>query len=348
LLCYFINNYLFIIINSLNHTKYNIFLVLCVVYYINFLTYNYITVYFIVFFNYIFVLKKWSHIDLNLVYGLVNIHPLFFYLSLFILTINIFCKTNKLFYTKLLTILFISLCAMFFGGFWSTGNSSWGFFWLNDPIELVLLFIILLSLAYIHCSFLFKNYYIFLFLFLIIILYLMIFRVGFIKTRHNFFNVKVINNIFLINIIFFYFSKIKLNILYLFMLFYTNLIIFTLFFIYTIKKYFHLYCKKIIVQHILITSLFVVFLKSKENNISMFFFKTNTFNTHNIFFFFNNYNNFYNFFFFKNYYLTKFFLINLNVFSFKKLSFLFFVFVSYWNYILLMFFLISTLKIVPK
>lgn len=317
------------------------------IHYINFFMNTYVMVYFFIFESFNINIKKCTSIDFSLVYGLTNIHPLFFYASLISILLVIFSKSNTKIYIKVINIFYLSLYSMYLGGFWGLGNSSWGFFWLNDSIELVLVFTIVLITSYIHMQLTVKNYILFLFIFIFITLYLIFFRFSLLTTRHNFFNIKSINNILILNLIFFFFQKIKFNLSYINILLYNNLKILFLNLLYFFKKYFYLYSKSHIFYHVSIFSFIMLFLKYRENNISIFY-KVKSYWVNNFFYFFENYNTFYNFIFSKNLYLYKFFLSNLYLYKFKKIIFYFFIFLSYWNYIYLMFFLTSTLKIVPK
>lgn len=341
---YFINNIIYILIIFLNQTKNNFFILISLLYYFNYFSFNYFSLGCWLIYKLKLNVYTCEFININLIYGLANTHPLFFYMTILFLFINFFLLSNLIIYFKVINILYISLITMFLGGLWSTGNSSWGFFWLNDPIELVLLFIIILILIFIHAQKKKNNYYNLIFIFLTIILYLFFFRLGFILTRHNFFNLKTISNTFIFFIFLFFTLHYYMPWFLLFL--YNNLVFLTLYVIFFYKKYLYTYTKKNITYHILIFSLIILFLKYKENNISIFLDKNN-FNN-NYFFFFEKYNYFFNYFYIKGNFNYKFFLSSLSVYSIKLLTFNFFSFLSYWNYIFLMLFLISTLKIVPN
>lgn len=126
----------------------------------------------------------------SLLVGTVVIHPILFYISLVIFCCKFFFKTKNAFFNimpislKLLTLLlFITLSL---GGFWSLQSNTWGYFWVNDAVEWALLFLVcytLLRLHFLITTTLFVNVNLF---FFIIFTFLILIRLNFIPTRHNF------------------------------------------------------------------------------------------------------------------------------------------------------------------
>lgn len=126
----------------------------------------------------------------SLLIGTVLIHPVMFYICLIIFLTK--CYYNHCFnyitysrLTRTTLIIFLTL-TMFLGGFWATQSNSWGYFWVNDLVEWVLLFIILLSILSIHQWFLNNAEYNFFYLELLLLNILVFIRLGFLSTRHSF------------------------------------------------------------------------------------------------------------------------------------------------------------------
>jgi hypothetical protein len=126
----------------------------------------------------------------TLLVGTVTIHPILFYISLSIF----FCKflfKNKFSYTNTIVISLKSLTLLLFltlslGGFWSLQSNMWGYFWVNDAVEWTLLVLVCYVLLRIHVlttTTLSINYNLF---FFIIFTFLILIRLNFVPTRHNF------------------------------------------------------------------------------------------------------------------------------------------------------------------
>lgn len=126
---------------------------------------------------------------LELLVGYNNIHPFLLYISYLLIFFRIGVKESFIF-SKWKTVLYIAILVLLLGGYWGLNNAVWGFFWVNDLIEWILVCLITVVLVVIHS----KNnntqvtrLFIFLF-FLTLILYLS--RYGLVFTRHNFFNIR--------------------------------------------------------------------------------------------------------------------------------------------------------------
>lgn len=187
----------------LNHTWWNYFLI----FFLSLIIYkrqNFFFFFFLSFFLYLSNLKL-KYIPITLLVGYNNVHPLLFYITLilFFNTLYIEC----FFISKKLNIFFLSTFTLILGGLWGVGNSVWGFFWVNDQIEFILLLYICLQLIKLHiyCTksirLLISNF------FFLLIFFLLILRWGLVFTRHNFINLKFFINFFK----FFFFFFLSFN-----------------------------------------------------------------------------------------------------------------------------------------
>lgn len=290
-------------------------------------------------------------INTSLLVGFNNIHPFLFYISFTLIIYNI------LFFNKFLNystqrIYIVIIVSLLLGGLWGLGNSAWGFFWLKDPIEVLLLLLFLLSMFIIHTNFTYHNFYtiITFFIFLVISLYSL--RNGFIFTKHNFFNINLRKNIviyicyIILGIIFI--DKVYLQLFFIisciFNFFQYSFNFTALYFSKNIINIYHKHNLKIL--HIFLFSFYFIWLKYRENNLSVYsfliYYKVLLFNYYltltqvynlselyifKILLFFNN-NNFY-------------------LYSFK-LNFFTYINISYISFFLATLLLISNLKIVSK
>lgn len=336
---------LYLLISYLNHKYFNYFILFLV---FNFLYkyHNYFFIIIVYFFYYTINLYslKIQLIPTSLLVGLNNIHPLLFYFSFIFYLFFIFRIFT--FNLKLINIFYLSCVSLILGGYWGLGNSVWGFFWVNDNIEVILLSYICLLLVVIHNYSINLPLFVFMYFYLIINIYLL--RINFTFTRHSFFNFNKIENIYIYTCFFFLTNPLFLILnfffnFYLFniKLFYIN--IFLVIFINLIVSYFYKFSFKNIIIHITFFSLYISWLKYRSNNIT----------------------NFYNFtIFYKNffliflkvkivksyYYLLKskllFFCLKIfYLYSFKYLIFFKKILPSYGFFFIILFFLISICKI---
>ncbi len=126
----------------------------------------------------------------TLVIGTIAIHPLGFYMSTSIFVLLFLQKLSKIknisiqiSYKALLILLTITLVL---GGFWGLQSITWGYFWVNDTIECLLLLKVLYVLFKLH-HFTKKNIVVNNNLIPIFILNLVIMsRLNLLQTRHNF------------------------------------------------------------------------------------------------------------------------------------------------------------------
>lgn len=129
----------------------------------------------------------------ELLVGYYNIHPFFLYAGLLRLTVSI--SSQSFFQTQLNNLFQCSATALVLGAHWGWGNSSWGFFWVGDVIEWLLLLLIIIILAVIHS---FKSsIYVARLLVVLAFLYeiLVNLRLGLIFSRHSFFSGTKVANI---------------------------------------------------------------------------------------------------------------------------------------------------------
>ncbi len=182
------------IVVNLNNTRWNFLLIfgMCLVL-TNFFTKLYL---YLVFSITCGMLCKYSQLDYvpQLLIGYNNVHPLLFYGTVVMLyTVTTCCEAfNKVSTT---TIFSVGVCALLLGGYWGLNNTAWGYFWVNDFIELILLAVCILSLFRLHC----RNLVVFKisgYLYLFYLVFLIIgSRYGLVFTRHSFFDITKLNNV---------------------------------------------------------------------------------------------------------------------------------------------------------
>lgn len=247
----------------------------------------------------------------GLIIGYNVIHPLLFYLSI-ILGISLFLE--KLFSLKITNILLIGFFGILLGGTWGLGNSIWGFFWVDDFIEIIFLSYLIVLLIITHITF-YKNYvsYYYVYIFFIIIL-LISSRWGLIFTRHSFFNILNLYNIFFLFFFLFFVNFFPPLLIFVFLTkYYIYLtIIFLLFRLAPLSNY----GKRWVFIHMLFLISYASWIKLREYNLLYFFIKYKT-NFESIIFTWNiNYDSFF-LIFFKKYFLSFFKLSVYTVYNIK-------------------------------
>lgn len=309
------------LVASLNNTYLNFFLIFLI---ISFFSYNQKFFFFLIFFNFFYLLYKYNcffFVSKQLLIGLNNVHPPLFYFSLLIF-VNLFFFNKNFIYFNYYFIIFCAIFALILGGFWGFGNTVWGFFWVNDEIEKILLFYCCLLVTILHFNYYIKYIYIYIYTYFLIFLYIYALRTGFIFTRHNFFDLKNLNNIIFSYLIFNYFSISSVIYIYILNFFFKFFLYLSLIKFFSKILLFNNYKIKLIFFHILIFSLFIGWLKTRVNNYifySVYIYKSIT----------NFSMNFYNFTFF-NY----FFIFNAKkIIFFNKLFFLY-TYKNFYNFCL--------------
>lgn len=154
---------------------------------------------------FIFTVNK---IPLELIIGYNSWHPPLFYVSV-ILTVFLFWQTEQSVKLFIKWILSVAVITLILGGYWGLGNSVWGYFWVNDVIELMLLFYILAILLYIHFVCNKYNKVNVLTILLCGFIFLFLLRHGLVFTRHSFFNTKNLTNTLIICVVFFIYNGLS-------------------------------------------------------------------------------------------------------------------------------------------
>jgi hypothetical protein len=261
-----IYNFFYFFSKSFNVTFYNYFFIFLFFY---FFFINCKKIYFI-FINF-FIFKYTSEkILTGLLMGYNSIHPYFFYYSI-MLSLLFFFLFNSINLNKKF-IYYSTWVALALGGYWGFGNTIWGFFWVNDIIEWVLLSLLILFIITIHnyqtnfLKILLISTYMF------IVFQLILFRFGFFFTRHSFFDLKNLKFVFVS-----YFIKIYTNIVW----FWLSLVFLSIIFIYNflvtlfiIKGWNKLFfnTKYNFLIHILFLCLFIVLIFLKPIFLKLIFF----------------------------------------------------------------------------
>ncbi len=122
--------------------------------------------------------------------GTLTIHPLLFYFSLIVLCLKVCFSKNfyqagwqSLHFCRLLW--FCSL-TLLLGGFWGFQSTIWGYFWVNDMVEWLLLLAIFYSAWCLHKIFYLRKFWNWAWFFCLIFNLILIVRLNLIPTRHNF------------------------------------------------------------------------------------------------------------------------------------------------------------------
>lgn len=225
-------------------------------------------------FMYYFILLKWDltlqkfyFIPSSLLVGFNNIHPILFYYFLF-LTI-IFSLSEYTLWVKKFFIHLGLLLALFLGMVWGVGNSAWGFFWVNDYVEHILLNLVFFTLILIH--FKWRRSLVFFYITYIYFLLVLLFciRWGLVFTRHNFFSLRLLVNTFK-------FFCLFIGYLYQTFFFFIVFFFYSIFFLvplmimlFKLRKS-NFRNKTLFFAHVLFIYLFLLWLKNKIFNISFF------------------------------------------------------------------------------
>lgn len=123
----------------------------------------------------------------SLIVGLYNIHPFFLYTSIILFFVSAILRFNLVF-TNHVMLWLCSLFALILGGFWGLGNGVWGYFWVNDLIEQLLLFLCLIFCYKFHTQSSSRNLLLNFLLVNSVCISLIIIRNGLLSTRHAFFD----------------------------------------------------------------------------------------------------------------------------------------------------------------
>ncbi len=168
---------------------------------------QFFTLYFFIFLKFLFkfnilnlvVLKK--QLPATLLIGTIVIHPILFYLCMLVFLFKL-TKSLPTYSLNSLSIDFFRLflvltLTLMLGGFWGLQSTIWGYFWVNDAVEWLLLFTIMYLLRKIHTFSTFNLIYNkFLLIFFVFNLILIV-RLNIFQTRHNFIQQKNISLVLL-------------------------------------------------------------------------------------------------------------------------------------------------------
>lgn len=201
----------------------------------------------------------------QLMIGYNNIHPFLFYFS-FICGCLTLIYIRCFYIISIFNIFILATFALLLGGLWGLGNSIWGFFWVNDQIEVILLLYSCVLLMFLHIFIKQENILRLILCFALLTCVIFLLRWGFAFTRHNFFNVKMLVNISAGFFIYFY------NIFPVIFLWIVNSIFETIFFLFILYLIIFLitpnvrYKLFLYLFHIFIMILAITWIKYRTNN----------------------------------------------------------------------------------
>lgn len=323
----------------LNYLFLNFFILIFFIMYFKFINIIFTFIYFSFiiinsnFFYYSLSLKI-KKIPITLLIGLINIHPLLLYFSLFFIIFYFFslkenCNNRLFFFFNIFIILFL---AFLLGGFWGWFNTSWSYFWVYDYIEFYLLSLLVSCLIYLHGKNLLSLYKLVFLSFYIIFWLFLLLRLNFLVTRHaEFTQLKVFTKNFYY---FIFIANIYFQVVYK---------LFSLFISYNYKKiilsfYLSFFLISLSLFLILMTYLKWSIFNFLIHTIFLYLIIYYTIHTANYQFFINfylicieNLNNY----IFSNFYITKtlflnFFKLNFNIFNFITYK----VLIFYWYHLI--------------
>lgn len=142
-----------------------------------------------------YIVDLWFDIKLipQLIIGTISLHPFLFYMFVVCLVVKsyfygFFAGLQRVFFSTK-TILLILFITLLLGSLWATQSGTWGYLWVNDLIEWVLLAFILYGLYMIHFFQINKKHINSNLLLFVIITLLLSLRLNLWPTRHNFMGV---------------------------------------------------------------------------------------------------------------------------------------------------------------
>jgi hypothetical protein len=90
----------------------------------------------------------------NLIAGTITIHPIGFYTFIIFFFFKFFNYNNYIYLNYLrvrgITLIYWLAITLSLGGFWSTQSNTWGYVWVDDLIEWLLLSTIIYTIIHIH------------------------------------------------------------------------------------------------------------------------------------------------------------------------------------------------------
>ena len=159
-------------------------IILIVVFIMLFISAGRLWLYIVIFFSVSFKLKYLNFINV-FIFGFFKVHIIIFYIASIVGYLIIFSNHSIQLRLKLNKNSFFIGVAFLLGSLWSLYLFNWGYYWTNDSIEYILLFVITYQIIVIH---LWKRsiYLIGLYILLNVCILFMV-RLNMIYTRHNFF-----------------------------------------------------------------------------------------------------------------------------------------------------------------
>lgn len=131
-----------------------------------------------------------KHLVAPLLVGTITIHPLLFYFSLILVLLVIArkqaCYISNTLPLTMSTLSYILTVTLVLGGYWGFQSTVWGYFWVNDTIEWLLLCVLLYTLSQLHVLLNYwrtSNHFLAL---LCILNMIAVVRLNFLPTRHSF------------------------------------------------------------------------------------------------------------------------------------------------------------------
>lgn len=235
---------------------------------------NWFFLFFFVFLSSNFILVQHTFIITSqLLIGFNSWHPPLFYVSL-CCCLLFFFRAEYTLYLSRIRLLFITSITLLLGGYWGLGNSVWGYFWVNDPIELILLLFVSIMVLTIHTT---NNNNLIVHLVLILLcgcILLIFLRFGIFFTRHSFFNTKgLTNTIFLLflSLLFCDIAVMYLVLFFIFCLFFSHFVYYLLLYLVSLG------CAtltnstgKIACAHLVLFASFILWLKVRLLNLIIF------------------------------------------------------------------------------
>lgn len=135
-----------------------------------------------------FLVKK--HLVDTLHIGTLAIHPLLFYISLLFLIAKVLASYKKysanILPLTLSSLSYLLTLTLLLGGFWGFQSTIWGYFWVNDTVEWLLLFSVLYTLWLIHTHSVSSNKLNYLLSLFMLVNFILLVRLNLLPTRHNF------------------------------------------------------------------------------------------------------------------------------------------------------------------
>lgn len=129
----------------------------------------------------------WLHYPQQLIVGYNNVHPVLFYLA-FLSMFFFVAPFESAHGYKNISISVIASSSLVLGGYWGLNNTAWGFFWVNDFIEWMLLLLTMFSFSLLHSKITKQTLNLYLTVTVMLFFFILLSRYGLVFTRHSFFD----------------------------------------------------------------------------------------------------------------------------------------------------------------